>query len=233
MEYDIDDSEEMDIQHAEGQAMINEEGEMMDDEEGEGEESEGDDMSVEQVHESEEDLCYQAMVREIREVLNQYRSDNGLEPFHVDLLLEKPASEYAVYLVQNDPEPTYLESLINRVKEKEEYYPIVLVQRFEEDMVVQTESLVEQAHDLAELVLECDEEKEVCMDAKVNSMGIGISYSDEVLALTILLTKKIMAIKKVSAPPHGGIEIQGKMLTTNYGVYAIRIVYEDKERDPH
>jgi len=59
--------------------------------------------------------------------------------------------------------------------------------------------------------MECDEEKEVAMDAKVNSMGIGISYTDEVLAITLLLTKKIIAIKKVTAPPSGGIEIHGKM----------------------
>ena len=94
----------------------------------------------------------------------------------MDLLLEKPASEYAVYTVQNDVEPTYLESLINRVKEKEEYYPIVMCQRFEEDMIVKTDSLCEQAHELAELILECDEEKEVCMDPKVNSLAIGIYF---------------------------------------------------------
>ena len=182
--------------------------------------------------ESEEDLCYQAMVREIRDVLNQARTQEGLEPFNVDLLLEKPASEYAVYTVQNDPAPTYLESMINKVKEKEEYYPVVLCQRFEEDMIVKTDSLCEQAHEIAELILECDEEKEVCMDPKVNSLAVGISYSDEVLAVTLLLTKKIMAIKNISAPATGGIQVVGKMLTNNYGVYAARIIYEDKDKDP-
>ena len=74
------------------------------------------------------------MVREIRDVLNQYRQSLGLDPFYTDLLQEKPASEYAVYQVQNDEEPHYLDTLVYKHMEKVPYYNIVLVQKFESDM---------------------------------------------------------------------------------------------------
>ena len=75
------------------------------------------------------------MVREIRDVLNGYRTANNMEPFYTDLLQEKPASEYAVYQVQNDQEPHYLDTLVYKHMEKVPYYSLVLKQTFEDDMM--------------------------------------------------------------------------------------------------
>lgn len=116
--------------------------------------------------------------------------------------------------------------------EKVPYYNIVLVQKFESDMIVKTDSLCEQAHELAELILEVDDYKKECGEAKNNTMAIGISYSDEALAITLLLTEKISAVKRIAAPAKGGIEITGKMLTHQYGIYALRMIYDDKDKDP-
>lgn len=78
---EIEDSDDAGLEHAEGQGVI-EEGE-------DGDQYEMEEPSEEEMHqpgESEEEMCYQAMVREIRDVLNQYRQSLGLDPFYTDLL---------------------------------------------------------------------------------------------------------------------------------------------------
>lgn len=193
----MDDGAMMEME--DGDMMDMDEGDMMDDMDDDGAGGFGDDESLN----FDDNPEYQHMtpldrMRKIRraiiKTINDLREGAGSAPISVDPNANKAASEYAMYLLENESENQ--DRLMEICKNNQvigEVHPLVGYALLEEEEDHQG-TLHDQMLDAHGLLLELDAESQILADPANNHIGIGFAFSKEKVKVVELIAKKDLSI---------------------------------------
>ena len=104
-----------------------------------------------------------------------------------------------------------------------EYKVLVGYAILEEDMEKDPTSLFNMFLDAHGLLMELSDERNVVMGAKLNHVGIGFSWDEKQVKVVEYYSTKAVSLNSLATAEDGTLEVQCKMLDTEYGLYAIRI----------
>jgi len=167
--------------------------------------------------------------RDITENLNKVRKDKGLCKLYTDLFSTLIANDYAEFLKSNEHDPDIFKQLCEEYNIFGDLRIVYTVSKFEEDANI-SETFHQDFLDLGHLLLEVESDRKVLLDANVNHIGVGVSLTQENLILVEVFSSKLICVTKISDGEDGGIEVRGKMLTDQKGLYAVKLQnMEDKK----
>lgn len=76
------------------------------------------------------------------------------------------------------------------------------------------------------LFLESEDEKKHLLDPNMNHIGIGVDWDSEKIIIVMAISYKSLAITRISEK-EDLIEVRGKMLDSNSGLFAVVVKSED------
>jgi len=168
--------------------------------------------------------------RDIQENLNKVRKGKELNRLHTDLFSMLIAGDYAEYLKNNEHDPDLFKQLCEDYSVFGELKVVYTISRFEEDANI-SETFHQDFLDLGYLLLEVETDRQVILDGHFNHMGIGVAMTAEKMILVETFSHKMLTITKISEGEDGGIEVRGKMLTNERGLYAVRLQSIEAKRE--
>jgi hypothetical protein len=168
--------------------------------------------------------------RDIQENLNKYRKGKELQRLYNDLFSSLIAGDYAEYLKHNEHDPDLFKQLCEEYQIFGDLKVVYTISRFEEDANI-SETFHQDFLDLGYLLLEVETDRQVILDNHFNHIGIGVSMTAEKMILVETFSQKLLTISKISEGEDGGIEVRGKMLTSERGLYAVRLQSVEAKRE--
>jgi len=168
--------------------------------------------------------------RDLQENLNRVRRDKGFCKLYADLFSMLIANEYAEFLKTNEHEADIFKSLCEDYNIFGDVKLVYTISKFEEDTNI-GETFHQDFLDLGYLLLEVESDRKVLLEPNSNHIGIGVAMTPENLVLVEVFSQKLLAITKISDGEDGGIEVRGKMLTTERGLYAVRLQSLEAKKD--
>ena len=236
---DMDQYEGMEMMDEEGM-MMDEEGNMMEmddadlmddmDDDGRGfgeDESLNFDDNPEFAHMSPLDRM-RKIRRAIIKTINDLREGAGSANICIDPNANRAASEYAMYLLENELENQ--DKLVEICKNNHvvgDVIPLVGYALLEEEEDHQG-TLHDQMLDAHGLLLELEETSQVLQDKANNHIGIGFAFSKTNVKVVELVAEKALSVNKLQQSEDQGIEVRGTMLNREVAIYAASIVTQSK-----
>jgi hypothetical protein len=161
--------------------------------------------------------------REVIKFINMTRNEEAETESEVftDHLLSVPALEYAAFILEDMEDDTKLREILKKHGLPDDMSCAAAVTLMEEDQT-DINLLVEDFQDAHGLLMETD--RNIVLSTDLNHVGLGLAAQDMRIALVEIYISRAVAILSISDGEDGGVDIRGKMLKTEVGLYAVRVV---------
>ncbi|EAR85013.1 hypothetical protein TTHERM_00529650 (macronuclear) [Tetrahymena thermophila SB210] len=168
--------------------------------------------------------------RDLLDNINLERRHRDLQPVYIDLTTNNISQYYSEYLVNNEHNQDFYENAKVRYNNLGECELCHITAKFEPDADITKEYIYDYFMEIGYLFLESEEEKRIILNPANNHIGIGVFFDEIQIVVVLILSEKVLCIQKISQPEQNKIEIRGKMLDENFGIYAIRIMNVDDQK---
>lgn len=163
--------------------------------------------------------------RDIVKSINDYRDMNKVPGVYVDVLANKAACEYAEHLLINDESEQVLHEILAKHMIVGAVTVLIGQSNLEEDdedgggRVIHGEFM-----DAHGVLCELQSDLERMIDHKYTHVGVGFAWSKEKVLVVEFYSVKPVVISQLTESEDGGVDVRGSMLSTEVGLYAVRIV---------
>ncbi|EGR31482.1 hypothetical protein IMG5_108430 [Ichthyophthirius multifiliis] len=168
--------------------------------------------------------------RELLQHLNQERKVKTLNQLYIDLTTNIIAHDYSQFLLNNDHSNDFFESLKERNLNDGQTELCFIAARYEEDVDITQQYIYDYFMEIGYLFFECEVEKKILMNPQNNHIGIGVATDEIQIVIVLIITEKALCIQKIHEPEPNKLEIYGKMLQEDLGIYAIRVINKDDQK---
>jgi hypothetical protein len=68
------------------------------------------------------------------------------------------------------------------------------------------------------------------LDPELNHVGLGLAAADMRVALVEIYVARALTILSISDGEDGGVDVRGKMLKQDVGIYAVRVIARENNK---
>ena len=167
--------------------------------------------------------------------INKKRKKLNLNPFFENITLNFLAHEISEnhYLYKTPEKKENLDLLIKKYKFDPNFEKIIIKFDFLDlTNELKTEDFKNSVIDLLNIIYECPKDLKILHNTNLNASGIGFCVKEDYICLVILASYLPIKIEEIKLSEIGYLEIRGKVLEKNKGLYAVKINYLEtgKER---
>ena len=156
-------------------------------------------------------------------LINKRRRAQKRDTFLENIGLRRIAAD-GTELLRKGNSSEVIDCLLSKFDYKGKYEKINLAYDFSINGELTSKQFDEYLSDCLNLLFEIEENQQKLYSADLNSMGVGISLDDGCLYIIILLAYTPIAIESIRLNAVGRLEIIGKVLEDDKGLYAIKLI---------
>lgn len=165
--------------------------------------------------------------------INKKRKDVQIDPFFENITLNLLAEEISKnFYLYNSQKKDNFKEIIKKYKFDPDFEKIVIKFDFldlENDLTEQ--DFKNNVLDLLNIMYECPNDLKILYNKNLNASGIGFTVKEDYICLVILISYLPIKINEIRLNEIGYLEVKGKVLDKNKGLYAVKINYRENGKE--
>lgn len=156
-------------------------------------------------------------------LINKRRKAQRYEELFENIGLKTLAAEHSD-LVKRGNSDEAIDNALVKYDYRGKYEKIALSYEFEGDNELKTSQFDTYLLDCLNLLFELEEEHSKLFSTSLNSMGVGLSLGDNCMHISVFISYVPIAVESIRKNAMNRLEIIGRVLEEDKGLYAIRLV---------